>query len=138
MAAIGVVAAVVPPAVYSLPARLVPAARVGLAFGFITALSNLGTVIGPALAGAIRDATPAWPATWGALAVIAVGSAVAAALVRPAARRLTPLLLDRDLDHLDRRLRPVAGAGRRRLDALDHVHALGHAPEHRVLRRARA
>jgi len=82
MAAIGMVAAVVPPAVYSLPARLVPAERVGLAFGFITALSNLGTVIGPALAGAVRDATPAWAVTWGVLAVVALGGTAAAALIR--------------------------------------------------------
>jgi MFS family permease len=83
MAAVGLVAAIVPPAVYSLPARLVPAARVGFAFGFVTALSNLGAVLGPAVAGAVRDATDAWGATWGTLAAIAVGSAVAAALVRP-------------------------------------------------------
>ena len=83
MAAVGLVAAVVPPAVYSLPARLVPAARVGFAFGFVTALSNLGAVLGPAVAGAVRDATDGWTATWGALAAIAVGAAIAAALVRP-------------------------------------------------------
>jgi predicted MFS family arabinose efflux permease len=83
MAVVGVVAAVVPPAVYSLPARLVPEERVGLAFGFITALSNLGTVIGPALAGAVRDATPSWPAVWGTLAVVALASSGVAVLVRP-------------------------------------------------------
>jgi predicted MFS family arabinose efflux permease len=83
MAAVGLVAAIVPPAVYSLPARLVPAARVGFAFGFVTALSNLGAVLGPAVAGAVRDATDGWAATWGALAAIAVGAAIAAALVRP-------------------------------------------------------
>lgn len=83
MAAVGVVAAVVPPAVYSLPGRLVPPDRVGLAFGFITALSNLGTVIGPALAGAVRDATPSWPAVWGTLAVVALASAGVAVRVRP-------------------------------------------------------
>ncbi len=83
MAVIGLVAAIVPPAVYSLPARLVPAARVGFAFGFVTALSNLGAVLGPVVAGAVRDATDAWGATWGTLAAIAIGAAVAAALVRP-------------------------------------------------------
>ena len=82
MALLGLVAAVVPPAFYSLPARLVAAERVGFAFGFITALSNLGAVIGPTLAGAVRDATPAWAAEWGTLAVVALAGAVAAALVR--------------------------------------------------------
>jgi len=85
MGVLGVVAAVTPPAFYSLPARLVPPERVGLAFGFITALSNLGAVIGPALAGAVRDATPAWAPLWGALAGVALVGAVAAALVRPKA-----------------------------------------------------
>lgn len=85
MGVLGVVAAVTPPAFYSLPARLVPPERVGLAFGFITALSNLGAVIGPALAGAVRDATPAWAPLWGALAGVALAGAVAAALVRPKA-----------------------------------------------------
>ncbi len=83
MALIGVVASAVPPAFYSLPARLVPPARVGLAFGFITALSNLGTVAGPALAGAVRDATPAWQAVWGVLAGVAIAGAGAAALAWP-------------------------------------------------------
>jgi cyanate permease len=39
-------------------------------------------VLGPAVAGAVRDATDGWTATWGALAAIAVGAAIAAALVR--------------------------------------------------------
>jgi MFS family permease len=82
MAALGLVAAVVPPAFYSLPARLVAAERVGFAFGFITALSNFGAVIGPTLAGAVRDTTPAWAAVWGTLAGVALAGAVVAALVR--------------------------------------------------------
>src|SRR5947209_157217 len=40
-----------------------------------------------------------------------------------------------EVDALDRLVldRPVAGAGRRRLDRLDGIHALGHPAEHRVL-----
>ena len=83
MAAIGVVASVVPPAFYSLPARLVPVERVGLAFGFITALSNLGTVIGPAIAGAVRDATPSWAVVWGVVAAAAFAGALVVTLARP-------------------------------------------------------
>jgi len=83
MAAVGVVAGVVPPAVYALPARLVDPGRVGFAFGFITTLSNLGTVAGPALAGAVRDATPEWAAVWTALALAALAGVAAAAVVRP-------------------------------------------------------
>jgi predicted MFS family arabinose efflux permease len=83
MAAIGVVASAVPPAFYSLPGKLVPPERVGLAFGFITALSNLGTVVGPAVAGAVRDATPSWSVLWGVLAAAAVVGAATAALAWP-------------------------------------------------------
>jgi MFS family permease len=75
---------VAPPASSSLPARLVPPERVGFAFGFITALSNLGAVAGPALAGAVRDATPAWAPVWGMFAGIALAGAAVAAYVRPA------------------------------------------------------
>ncbi len=83
MAAIGLVASAVPPAFYSLPPRLVPAGRVGLAFGFITALSNLGTVVGPAVAGAVRDATPSWSAVWGVLGAVACGGAAVVSMARP-------------------------------------------------------
>jgi len=82
MAALGAVAAIAPPAFYSLPSRLVSAGRVGFAFGFITALSNLGAVAGPALAGAVRDATPAWPALWGTFAGVALLGSVLATRVR--------------------------------------------------------
>lgn len=78
MILVGMAVAAVPPAVYSLPSRLVPASRVGLAFGFITALSNLGTVAGPAAAGAVRDTSPSWPLLWCLLAGVAALGAVAA------------------------------------------------------------
>ncbi len=83
MAMLGVVSSVVPPAFYSLPARLVAAERVGLAFGFITALSNLGTVVGPAVAGAVRDATPVWAVVWGILAAVAGAGAAVVIFARP-------------------------------------------------------
>lgn len=87
MAAVGLVAGVVPPAVYALPARLVSAGRVGFAFGFITALSNLGTVAGPALAGAVRDLTPRWSALWATLAIVVLAGCVVAASLRGGTRR---------------------------------------------------
>ncbi len=83
MVALGLAVAVVPPAVYSLPATLVPPERTGHAFGFITALSNLGALAGPAFAGAVRDATPAWAPVWGSLAVAALAGAAVASLARP-------------------------------------------------------
>ena len=83
MLLIGLTAASVPTATYSLPGRLVPAARVGFAFGFITAFSNLGTLAGPAAAGALRDAVGGWSIPWATLAVLALLGATAALLIGP-------------------------------------------------------
>jgi len=86
MLLVGVGAAVVPTATYTLPARLVPASRVGLAFGLITAFSNLGTVVGPAAAGALRDAAASWSLPWSVLATAALVGAGAALFARPTSR----------------------------------------------------
>jgi predicted MFS family arabinose efflux permease len=83
MALVGAVVALVPTAVYSLPGRLVPAGSVGFAFGLITSFSNLGAVLGPALAGALRDRTPSWPVLWAALAATAVAASACALAARP-------------------------------------------------------
>ena len=91
MALVGVVVALVPTAVYSLPGRLVAAESVGFAFGLITSFSNLGAVLGPALAGALRDRTPSWPALWtvlAATAVVASGLALGARPPRPEPHRM--------------------------------------------------
>lgn len=85
MLAVGVSAAAVTTATYALPPRLVAPARVGFAFGFITAFSNLGTVVGPPVAGALRDHSGGWTLTWSALAAIALIGAAAALIVRPRA-----------------------------------------------------
>ncbi len=85
MLLIGAAAATVPTAVYSLPSRIVSPAQIGFAFGFITAFSNLGTLAGPAAAGAIRDVTASWPIVWCSFAVIALLGAV-----------ITPLRIFRD------------------------------------------
>jgi len=82
MTLVGVGGALVQPATYALPSRLVPAERVGFAFGFITALSNLGTVAGPTAIGAMRDAHASWPALWLALSACALLGALASASVR--------------------------------------------------------
>ena len=87
MAAVGVVVALVPTAVYTLPGRLVAAESVGFAFGLITSFSNLGTVLGPALAGALRDRASGWPALWAATAAVAAGAALAVLAARPPAER---------------------------------------------------
>jgi MFS family permease len=78
MLLVGAVVAAVPTAVYSLPGRMVPPEVVGTAFGVITSFSNLGTLVGPALAGALRDRAASWPALWAACAAVAVAAAVTA------------------------------------------------------------
>jgi len=88
MLLVGVTFATVATATYSLPAVLVSAARIGFAFGFITAFSNFGNIAGPAAAGAIRDHLGGWaagPAAAGAIRDHLGGWAVAWAVLAAAA-----------------------------------------------------
>jgi len=78
MLLVGVTFATVSTSTYSMPAVLVPPARIGFAFGFITAFSNLGNLVGPAAAGAVRDRIGGWALVWAVLAVAALVGAVAA------------------------------------------------------------
>ncbi len=78
MLLIGVTFATVSTSTYSMPAVIVPPARIGFAFGFITAFSNLGNLVGPAVAGAIRDRTQGWTPAWAVFAALAVVGAIAA------------------------------------------------------------
>ncbi len=77
MLLVGVCFATVATATYSLPSSLVAASRVGFAFGFITAFSNLGNLAGPALAGAVRDRFGGWTPAWTLLALGALAGAAA-------------------------------------------------------------
>jgi len=81
MLLVGATFATVATATYSLPATLVAATRVGFAFGFITAFSNLGNLAGPAIAGGIHDRTGSWRLVWILLAVCAAVGAIAALVV---------------------------------------------------------
>jgi len=78
MLLVGVTFATVSTATYSMPAALVSPARIGFAFGFITAFSNLGNLVGPAAAGAVRDRVEGWTLVWAVLAGIAFLGALAA------------------------------------------------------------
>jgi len=82
MLLVGVTFATVATATYSLPAVLVSATRVGFAFGFITAFSNLGNLVGPAITGAIHDRSHGWGTAWILLAAAALVGAIAAATIR--------------------------------------------------------
>jgi predicted MFS family arabinose efflux permease len=78
MLLVGVTFATVSTSTYSMPAVMVSPARIGFAFGFITAFSNLGNLVGPAGAGAIRDQIGGWVVVWAVLAGAAFVGAIAA------------------------------------------------------------
>jgi MFS family permease len=82
MLGIGLATALVPTAIYALPGLLVEPERVGFAFGFITTLSNLGTIVGPAAVGALLDRAGSWPLVWGILAGIALVATAVSTAVR--------------------------------------------------------
>jgi predicted MFS family arabinose efflux permease len=83
MLGMGLAAALLPTAAYALPGLLVEPERVGFAFGFITAFSNLGTLVGPAVSGALLDAHGSWALVWGVCAIAAGLSIGIGSLVRP-------------------------------------------------------
>ena len=83
MILVGFSTAIALTATYSLPGKIVAAAHVGFAFGFITAFSNLATLIGPAAAGAVSDATNGWTTPWAMLSVAALLGAAATRFIRP-------------------------------------------------------
>ena len=91
MLGIGLAAALVPTAVYSMPGRLVEPDRVGFAFGFITSFSNLGTLAGPAAVGALIDRTGSWTLAWAALGCAALVAAVVSTAVRSSPDNTNPL-----------------------------------------------
>jgi predicted MFS family arabinose efflux permease len=78
MLLVGVTFATVSTSTYSMPAILVPPARIGFAFGFITAFSNLGNLVGPAAAGAVRDQVGGWAFAWAVLAAATFIGAISA------------------------------------------------------------
>ena len=51
----GIFAAFVPASIFSMPSKIVERKNLGLAFGIITACSNIGVLVGPYLAGLARD-----------------------------------------------------------------------------------
>jgi MFS family permease len=92
MLLVGVTFGTVATPTYSLPPQLVPAARVGFAFGFITAFSNLGNLTGPAIAGALRDRVAEWSWVWFFLAAVAaLGAGAALVLNFTKSRAAEPL-----------------------------------------------
>lgn len=90
MLMIGLCAAIIPTASYALPARVVDPASIGLTFGMMTACSNLGTLIGPSAAGALRDATGSWNWSWASLAFCVFLGFAATLMIRERAESRDP------------------------------------------------
>ncbi|MEE9594773.1 MAG: MFS transporter [Candidatus Hydrothermarchaeales archaeon] len=57
MVLLGVAATLTPPSIYSLPSDILPPEKLGLGFGIITTLLNVGIVLGPYLVGLTIDVT---------------------------------------------------------------------------------
>jgi len=60
MVLLGVAATFTPPSIYSLPSDILPPEKLGLGFGIITTLLNVGIVVGPYLVGLTIDVTGAF------------------------------------------------------------------------------
>lgn len=88
MLLVGICAAIVPTACYALPARIVSPGQIGLAFGVMTACSNLGTLVGPAVAGGFRDASKGWELPWLILGVFSFLGLMAAVVIQENPTRL--------------------------------------------------
>jgi predicted MFS family arabinose efflux permease len=79
---LGVAAALIPVAVFSLPARILPLRHVGLGFGIISACLNIGITIGPCMVGIARDLVGGYYTGFVMMAVFSFLSLAAIALLK--------------------------------------------------------
>ncbi|MBW2609192.1 MAG: MFS transporter [Deltaproteobacteria bacterium] len=69
---LGVFAALLPPAIFALPAELLPPSVMGLGFGIIGTSVGVGAALGPYVAGSLRDVTGNYMWSFNAMAIFAV------------------------------------------------------------------
>ena len=74
---LGVFVALVAPAIFTLPAEVVPRARMGLGFGVLNTIFGIGAMVGPLGVGVLRDATGDYRAGFTLMAVFAALGGVA-------------------------------------------------------------
>lgn len=79
---LGVAAALIPVAVFSLPARILPLGHVGLGFGIISTCLNIGITIGPCMVGIARDLVGGYYTGFVMMAVFSFLSLAAIALLK--------------------------------------------------------
>ena len=72
MLLIGVAQALVPTPIFALPPDVTTPERLGLGFGIISACLNIGIVVGPALAGLMKDVTGSYQASYALMSGFAV------------------------------------------------------------------
>ena len=78
---LGVFSALVPAPTLSLPPKLVAPLYLGLAFGIVQSLSNVGRVIFPYFIGLARDYTGNYRAAFFMMAMLSLGGAINAMLI---------------------------------------------------------
>ncbi len=79
---IGVLVAMVPPAIFSLPADLLPERQVGLGFGIIGTTFGIGVFLGTYVTGLLRDISGAYFWSFTAMAVFAALGVIPMLLLR--------------------------------------------------------
>jgi MFS family permease len=71
MAGVGIMAALIPAPIFSLSADVVSPERLGVGYGILSLLSNLGIFVGPQIVGLARDATGSYAMGFCLMAVFA-------------------------------------------------------------------
>jgi MFS family permease len=67
---LGIAAALIPAPIFSLPPDILPPAKLGLGFGIITTLVNVGIMLGPYFVGLVTDITGEYEASFLLMAVL--------------------------------------------------------------------
>lgn len=73
---IGVFVAVLTPAIFSLPAELLPESVMGFGFGILGTGMGIGTSVGPLIVGSLRDATGDYLWSFAAMALFSAGGII--------------------------------------------------------------
>jgi MFS family permease len=85
---IGLTAALIPAPVYSLAADVVSRDRLGLGYGILSTLNNVGMFVGPQIVGLTRDITGAYTASFWLMAFFAFLGTASMAVMRATRRQI--------------------------------------------------
>ncbi len=79
---LGVGVALIPPVIFTLAGEVVPKERIGLGFGLMSTLFNIGVFFGIPIIGSLRDTTGVYGPSFISMALLAMAASVAALLLR--------------------------------------------------------